>query len=274
MRKWLGMALLLLLSVLAGTAAGDTFCIEDPAAAQQGLVITAGYVSLQIPLEEAAQVRLEVLDANGSCQYQRDYGLQQASFRTEEIYLRLSGVESSYTIGLTVGDAVYAIPVTRRLGTLTNQPACGTGYPLDELTGQGSWQCATILDLEALLLTPVETPLLAAGVYGCGTLRFEIVQQALIVTASIPGGSISGGTVYVATDALTAEGLGSSRFEGSVLNLDQAFPTEGARYAVVYADLRVSFTPADGAAAPEAWLPGQKELWETMKEETISEAIG
>ncbi len=275
MRKRTGWGILLFVLALFSTALADTLLIEDLAEARNGVTTTSGYVALQIPVMEAVNVSLTVTDSEGRCIYQRDYGRQTVSFRTDSIYLRLNDLETGYLITLTAGPDSYAIPVTREAGLLSNQPACTTGYPLDELTGRGSWQCATMLDLRTLADTPFEAPLIAAGRYACGHIRFELTQGAL--TASVilaPQGTVDGGQLYIATDALTAAELGRPGFAGSVISLDEACPLGDAVYAVVYADLRVSFPAQSAEPAPPSWLPGQRELWQTIQNETISEAVG
>ena len=238
---------------------------------------TASYLRVTCPVEDDQPVTLTVTDAWGNPQYQRDYGLNSGFFRSEDIYLRLDGGLTTYFVTVQVGEAAYAFSVDRVMPRLTGNAACAVGYPLSWLNGSGSWQSATILDVNALEGSSLTVPMHASGAYTLGTVTFSVYGGQLTVSADIAGGvdgSIDGATVYVATNALQAQSLGSRYFSGTTGWLGDRIDLGGTPYAAVLVQLTVSFDPSGVPGSPDALQYGQEELWMQMQQMTANEAVG
>ena len=235
------------------------------------------YLRLTCPIEGEQQVTVMVTDARGGLQYQRDYGLCSGMFRSEDIYLRLDGGETVYQVTVQVDGVPYFLTVTRVMPRLTDNLACSAGYPLAMLSGSGAWQSATILDVAALEGSSTDVPLIASGAYTLGTVTFTVSGGQLTASAELFGGvdgSIDRATVYVATNALQAQGLGGRRFMGATGRLDERMDLEGTPYAAVYVELRVSFDPSGVPGMGDAVQDGQDMLWMLMQDSTANEAVG
>ena len=264
----------LLAAVLAAVlmpAAAETCLIPDVTAAAAGIETSSSYIALQVPVAAPADVMLTITGEDGVCIYQRAFGLQEESFRTEDIFLKLQGTETLYTVTLQVGESSWKIPVRRVAGTLQNQPACGAGIPLDEITGFGSWQCVTVLSLAE---GSKSVPLLAAAGYKAGTLSCTLTGSTLTVEPVMTCGQLERGRIYVATDALTARELGRPFFSGIVGEPGQPIDLGDAAYVMIFADLRVTLSPRQAEPMDSCRVEGQDELWEAMQENTVNEAVG
>lgn len=158
---------------------------------------------------------------------------------------------------------VSSFPVRRVVGRLTDQGGCSAGYPLSSLSGANTWRTATLLDVASLEGGSLTAPLNAAnGEFCLGTVTFSVSGGSVTVSASIDGGvdgSVDGGTVYVATNALTAQTLGKKSFSGTKGKLNQAISLDGASYAAVYVKLTLSFDPSTGSRVQrdDAQRPGR-----------------
>lgn len=270
-------ALLVSLSLLltAAPARGEeVFTLEDVS----GTYATdRDYLRIACPIDGEQQVTVTVADEGGSVVYQRDYGLCSGLFRSEDIYLRLQGSQTLYSITVDAGGQVSACSVNRTMPRLTGNAACSVGYPLSTLTGSGSWKTATLLDLAQLEGGTLTVPMHASGSYALGTVTFTVQGGALSVSADIaPGvdGVIDSAKVYVATDALDAQNLGTRSFAGLEGSLDSAIDLNGASLAAVYVKLSVSFDPIGVPASPETLLEGQEELWQRMQQEIALNSVG
>lgn len=265
--------LLLLLTVRA--LADDVYSIADPATG--GVTTECSYINMDIPVPGEAAVVLTIYGPDGQCVYQRDYGLCPSSFRTEDIYLRLDGSQTVYQVNLAVGETVYAFPVTRITGRLTGNAACTVGYPLSSLSGADTWRTATLIDVGALEGASITVPIHASDAYTLGSATLSVSGGCLTVSAWVDGGidgSIDSATVYVATNALTAQALGTRRFTGLTGGLDSPIDLSGATYAAVYVKMTVSFDPTGVPGSPDTYLHGQDDLWQHMLTETANEAVG
>ena len=269
-------ALVLTLGGLPAARAEDVCSID--ASAVPGTVSTEqSYLRVTCPLPEETEVVLSVFDAGGSLCYQRSYGLCSGSFRSEDIYLRLSGGNTRYQVSLSAGNACYAFEVLRCMPRLNGNAACAVGYPLSSLTGRDSWQSATLLDVAALEGSSRTVALHASGAYELGTVTFSVHRGQLTVSASLSGGvdgTIDDAQVFVALNAADAGALGGKRFAGLTGRLDQAIDLEGAACVAVYVQLTVSFDPTGVPGSPRVELDGQEALWEHLQEITASEAVG
>ena len=92
-------------------------------------------------------------------------------------------------------------------------------------------------------------------------------------------GRIDKANVYIATDAITAGSLGSSRFSGVKTKLDREIRLGGSPYAAVMVQLTVTYDPANaapfrmGESEREAWVR-LVEDWSLMQRMTANEAVG
>ncbi len=268
--------LFLWLMCLTFPALADDVCTVD-ASAVSSVTCDESYLRLTCPIQGEAQVTVSIQDASGSLLYQRDYGLCSGDFRSEDVYLRLEGSETTYQVTLQAGGSTYAFPVTRIMGRLTGNEACSVGYPLSKLGGGSSWKTATLIDVSALEGSSMTVPLYASGAYTLGSVTFSVSGGSLTVQARLGegvDGSIDKSVIDVATDALSAQQLGTRRFSGPSGRLGEAISLEGTPYAAVLVQLTVSFDPAGLPGSPQTTLDGQSELWQLMQSTTASEAVG
>ena len=148
------------------------------------------YLRIACPITGEKQVTVTVAEGD-SVVYQRDYGLCSGQFRSEDIYLRLKGSQTLYTITLNAGGEVSACAVNRTMPRLTDNAACSVGYPLTSLSGSGSWKSATLLDLRQLEGGSLTVPLHASGAYTLGSVTFSVRKGELTVKADIAPGAVS-----------------------------------------------------------------------------------
>lgn len=286
MKRVLIWLVMLLLCIAPAYAAEDVFTVNahdlpenawSESYIAESLSSDRSYLRVTCPVEGEAAVNLSIADGSGSLVYQRDYGQCGGTFRSEDIYLRLAGSQTTYQVTLWVGDIGYAFPLRRVMPRLVGNAACSVGYPLEELTDSSSWKSATILDVNALEGRSCTVALHASDAYEIGTATFAVEGGSLTVTAQLDegiNGSIDRSSVQVAVTALEAEKLGKKNFPGAAAKLDQAVDLQGTPYAAVYVNLTVSFDPANVPGSPETQVEGQAELWQRMQTETANEAIG
>jgi len=273
------MVLLLLLLLLMGLSlpalADDVMQVSVPVS---GTVTSdCSYLRLTCQLNGEQAVMVTVADASGNLHYQRSYGLCSGSFCSEELYLKLSGAQTVYQVTLQAGDTVYSFPVKRVMPRLKNNEACSVGYPLSRLAGSSSWKSVTLLDVRAMEGDSLTVPLHASGAYTLGTVTFKVSGGKLKVTAALDSaidGSIDKSTIYVATDALAAQKLGTSRFDGRKGKLNESIDLGDTPYAAVLVVLTVSFDPSGVPGSPRTELNGQEALWQLMQTHTANEAVG
>ena len=235
------------------------------------------YLRVTCPLDGEQSVMVIVTDERGNPQYQRDYGACSGVFRSEEIFLRLDGGQTTYNVTVQAGEQTYAFTVERVMPRMTGNAACSAGYPLSSLNGSGSWQSATILDVAALEGSSMTVPMHASGAYTLGTVTFSVSGGQLKVTADITGGidgSIDKAAVYVATNALQAQQLRGRNFSGLTGKLNEKIDLGGTPYAAVLVDLTVSFDPSGVPGSPDAQQSEQEQLWMLMQQSTANEAVG
>ena len=256
-------------------------CAEDTrmvdASTTTSVTTDASYLRVTCPIDGEQPVTVIVTDAWGNPQYQRDYGLNSGYFRSGDIYLPLDGGRTTYSVTVQAGDMNYAFTVDRVMPRLTGNAACAAGYPLSWLNGSGSWQSATIVDVNALNGTSLTVPMHASGAYTLGTVTFSVSGGQLTVSANLSGGidgSIDGATVYVATNALQARSLGTRSFSGSSGRLGDRIDLGDTPYAAVLVQLTVSFDPSGVPGSPDALQVGQELLWNQMQQATANEAVG
>lgn len=274
MKKWLGiiLGLLLMAACLPAFAAGDVFTVEnldaacdaDAAYVTEYLTSDRSYLRLDLNLDEETPVNVSIRDEAGDLVYQRDYGLCAGHFRSEDIYLRLTGSRTAYQVRVQLGDARYDFPLRRVAPRITGE-ACSAGYPLAALNGGSSWKTVTLLDLAALEGSRQTVALCADGAYDLGVVKFSVSGGSLKVTAALDegiNGEISKATVYVATTAQQAQALGKKGFDGLKCGLGESIDLSGVPYAAVYVKMTVAYDPAGAEEAWEITLPGQDTLWQ------------
>lgn len=286
MKRFLIFLLTMLLCIAPGYAAEDVFTVDAQSIAEDAweesfiassLTSDRSYLRVTCALTEDADVTLSIAGENGSLVYQRDYGLCSGKFRSEDIYLRLTGSQITYHVTLWVGDSSYSFPLRRVMPRLIANAACSVGYPLEYLSGTNTWKSATVLDVNALEDSSLTVPLHASGAYEIGTVTFAISGGSLTVSASLNDGvdgTIDNSAVYVATTALEAEKLGKKNFPGITTKLDKTAALMGTPYAAVYVNLTVSFDPTGVPGSPAVTLDGQDATWQRMQTETANEAVG
>lgn len=275
MKKLLALLAALLLLTCTLPALAEDVCVLDPFGARQ-VTTDANYVRV-VCGEANGDVMVAIRDAGGSLIYQRNWSECSGAFRSDDVYLPLTGTQSIYTVSFSSGNASADFTVTRRMPRLTGNTACSAGVPLSVITGRDSWQHATVLDTAACEGTTLVTPMLASGSYQLGTVSFTVSGGCVTVNASVSGGidgSIDGAKVYVASNALDAAQLGRSSFAGTIGTLGSPISLYGAPYAVIYVELTVSFDPTGVPGAVVSDQPEQLQLWQLVNSTTINEAVG
>lgn len=266
---------LLALLCLSLPALAEDVCTVD-AASTSSKVTDRSYLRVTCELAEEAPVTMTILDQWGYLFYQRDYGLQSGSFRSEDVYLRLDGETARYTVTLSAGQTEHTFRLTRELPLLTDTAVYAHGLTMEELCGGSSRKMAVILDIDAMQEAPLIVPMLSEGVQ-LGEVVFTVEEGELTVSAQLYAlGSIDKATVYVARDAVTARSLGTNRFAGRKEKLDRPIDVSSTPYAAVLVQLTVSYDPATAFAwrADEEFLLLQSDLWQLMQLMTANEAVG
>lgn len=275
--RWLP-ALLLALVLLISTvpALAEDVCWVEDASAASSVSTDRSYLRVGCPLEGQQPITMTVRDAWGYLVYQRDYGMCSGTFRSEDVYLRLDGSSTSYTVTVDAGSQSYQFRVTREMARLKDSGVYAHGLSLSRVTGGRSNKYAIIVDVDALEGSTLSVPLISGGVQ-LGYANISVDGGALNVSASLTvDGKIEKSTVYVARDAVTAQTLGTNHFTGTKTKLNRDVDLNGTPYAAVMVQLTVSYD----AATVQAWqqddyyLDEQSELWELMQLTTANEAVG
>lgn len=274
--RWLPALLLALLLLMTCPAlAEDVYVVEDASAASS-VSTDRSYLRVSCPLDGQQPVTMTIRDAWGYLVFQRDYGLCSGTFRSEDVYLRLDGGSTTYTVTVQSGDAAYQFRVTREMPRLTDSGVYAYGLPLSEMTGGRSNKFAVIVDADALEGSTLSVPLVSGGMQ-LGYANITVDGGAVSVSAMLTvDGTIEKSTVYIACDAVTAQTLGTNHFTGTKTKLNRDVDLNGTPYAAVMLQLTVSYDAA--AAQPlqedELYLDMQTELWELMQLTTANEAVG
>lgn len=281
MRECFRMLILFLLCLcLSATPslAEDVCTVEDAFTVTQ-ITTDASYLRVLCPLEDASAVTLTVRDEWGTLIYQRNYGTCSGSFRSGDIHLPLQGSGCEYTVTLATQDATHTFTVTRRTPRLTDSAVYAGGATLHQLTGGSRQKYAVVLDMETLNGETLIAPMLADGAQ-VGEVSFSVADGTLTVAALLTAdGQIDKANVYIATDALTAETLGTRRFCGTKTKLGRTVDLGNAPYAAVMVQLTVTYDPATAQAyapspAEEDALAEFLANWQLMQLVTANEAVG
>lgn len=280
MRRMIRMlALLLICSLLLPTALAEDVCIVKDASAVSRVTTDCAYLRVQYPLPGATNVILTVRDSWGGIIYQRNYGECSGTFRSRDVHLPADGDSCDYIVTLTTDLGDVSFTVTREQPMLTDSAVYAGGLTLEEMVGGSPYKYAVVLDLREMEGQTAVAPMLAGGKQ-IGEVYFTVAGGDLSVSARLSvEGAIDKANVYIATDAITAQKLGSSRFSGVKTRLDREISLEGASYAAVMVQLTVTYDPANavpfrmGEREREAWLQ-LLENWSLMQMRTVNEANG
>ncbi|MBR6666927.1 MAG: hypothetical protein IKL25_00960 [Clostridia bacterium] len=274
------LSLLLMLTLLLPAAAlAEDVCVVKDASAVSHVTTGASYLRVQYPLPGETNVTLTVRDAWGGVIYQRAYGRCSGTFRSRDVHLPADGDSCDYTVTLSTDMGDVCFTVTRERPMVTDSAVYAGGLTLEEMTGGSPYKYAVVLDLYALDGQTAVAPMMAGGMQ-IGEVYFTVDDGMLTVSASLfVQGRIDKATVYIATDAITAQSLGSSRFSGIKTKLDREIRLEGEAYAAVMVQLTVTYDPA-GAAPFRMTREAQdalmllRDAWQLMQMTTANEAVG
>lgn len=270
MKKWFALLCCLLLPL---TALGDSFRMPPPSEAAQGVEVTSEYVSFYCPVSQPGSVMLTIWDGWNQMVYQRSFGTCTDSFYTEDIFLRLEGNRTTYTVALETPDGSWNIPVTRLPARQIGCSGCTLGYPLSALNGGNTWRCATLLS--NIPGSCVQVPLCVDGALQAGHAQLCIEGDALTVHLSPASGvTVESSEVQVATHAAGVTALGSRNFAGTSGMVETPIVLGGAPVVAVYVRLSLSYDPAALLPVTTFVLPGQDALWQQMQQQTPNEALG
>ncbi len=281
MRKLIRMLSLFLIFALLLTvpALAEDVCVVKDASTASRVTTSRPYLRVQYPLPGETNVTLTVCDEWGSLIYQRDYGLCSGTFRSRDVHLPASGDSCDYIVTLSMDAGDVTFTVTREQPLLTDTAVYAGGLTLAEMNGGSPYKYAVVLDLCALDGSTAVAPMMASGMQ-IGEVYFSVEDGELTVSASLfVEGVIDKSNVYIATDAMTARTLGSSRFSGVKTKLDRAIRLGDAPYAAVMVQLTVTYDPAGaqpfrmGETAKEAYTL-LLENWQLMQLMTANEAVG
>lgn len=281
MRRLIRMLSLFLIFALLLTvpAFAEDVCVVRDASAASHVTTGASYLQVQYPLPGETQVTLTVCDAWGTLIYQRDYGLCSGTFRSRDIHLPTGGDSCDYTVTLRTDAGSHSFTVTREQPMLTDTAVYAGGLTLAEMNGGSTRKYAVVLDMDALNQGTLIAPMLAGGSQ-IGEVYFTVLDSALTVSASLfVEGNVDKANVYIATDAITAQTLGTNRFSGMKTRLDREIPLGSTPYVAVMVQLTVTYDPAGaqpfqmGREEQEAW-EALVEDWQLMQMTTANEAVG
>lgn len=268
--------LLLLLTLLAVPALAEDVCVVKDASAADRITTDCSYLRVLCPLQNEVPVTLTIRDGWGYVVYQRDYGVRSGSFRSEDVYLRLDGASTTYSVTLACGSTEHQFRVTREAPRLTDSGVSAHGLSLSEITGKRGNKFAVIIDVYALEGSTLTVPLVSQGVQlGYANLTVDDCELTVSATLTVDG-VIDKGAVYVARDAVSAATLGTNRFTGTKAKLNRAIDLGRTPYAAVLVQLTVTYDAATAQAWQEDpwYLQDQHDLWEMMQLTTANEAVG
>lgn len=272
------MLFLTCLLLLTVPALAEDVCTVKDASAVTRVTTECAYLNVQCPLE-ASGVTITVRDEWGYLIYQRNYGACSGNFRSGDIHLPLEGDSADYTVTLAADGVKYAFTVTREAAKITDSAVYAGGLTLKELNGGSSRKYAVVLDLDAMNQESAIALMIAGGMQ-IGEVYFSVQDGQLTVSAVLTvDGTIDKSNVYIATDAITAQTLGASRFSGTKTKLNRTIDLGDAPYAAVMVQLTVTYDPATAQAysvgrEEQKLLEELEENWRLMQMTTANEAVG
>ena len=107
-------------------------------------------------------------------------------------------------------------------------------------------------------------------------LSIKLVGGGVTGTMRIVDGNVDKANVYVATDSITANTFGTSRFTGTKTKLGREISLGGAPYAAVMVQLTVTYDPAAAQDVGAGSLSREemRDNWHMMQQTTANEAVG
>lgn len=261
------------------SAMAEDVCTVQDASAVTRVTTEASYLKVLCPLEGETGVTLSVWDEWGYLIYQRNYGVCSGTFRSGEVHLPLQGNSCEYTVTLSTDGGEYTFSVLREMAMVTDSSVYAGGATLRQLMDGSSRKYAVVLDLDAMNQETLIAPMLADGMQ-IGEVYFSLLDGELTVSAHLTAdGQIDKANVYIASDAITAQTLGTSRFSGTKTRLDRTVDLGNAPYAAVMVQLTVTYDPATAQAfkmgrEEERALEELLENWQLMQMTTANEAVG
>jgi len=264
--------------LLTVPALAEDVCTVKDASAVTRVTTECAYLNVQCPLE-ASGVTITVRDEWGYLIYQRNYGACSGNFRSGDIHLPLEGDSADYTVTLAADGVEYVFTVTREAAKITDSAVYAGGLTLKELNGGSSRKYAVVLDLDTMNQETAIAPMIAGGMQ-IGEVYFSVRDGQLTVSAVLTvDGAIDKSNVYIATDAITAQTLGASRFSGTKTKLNRTIDLGDAPYAAVMVQLTVTYDPATAQAysvgrEEQKLLKELEENWRLMQMTTANEAVG
>lgn len=276
MKKGVWLVLMLMLLTAFPALAEDVYSVAD-ATQVSSVTSDRGYLSVACPLAAESRVTMTIRDEWDATVYQRDYGVCSGTFFSEDVYLPQNGAQTTYRVTLTTDSGETSFTLIRVAPRLTDSNVTTAGLPLADISGVASPQKAILLDLQSLdNQMPMVVPMVS-GDMQLGCVTFTVRNGQLSVSAELTvDGSIDRASVYVAKSALSAQTLGTRRFDGKKGSLNKKVDVTGLHYAAVLVQMTVSYdqdtvTPL----MPDAqFAQEQTQLWNAMQEETVNEAVG
>ncbi len=271
--------LLCILCLLIPCALADDVCLLDPSIDAR-VETDRNYIRLSLPIggSGAAGVSVRICDPDGQTVYQRNYPDCEGSFRSEDIFLRLEGAETDYTVTVDMQgseNTSYVSHVIRRLSRLENNTACSAGLSLKTVTGKKSWLSVTVLDLEQLRNQDETVAIHASNAYSLGSVTFSLSNGELSASLTLPDDcTLHSSTMDVALTAVDAQSLGTKTFHGLRTTVNHPVNVGDADYVCILLQLRVSYSPAGLPGSPAMNTNEQKTLWENMQQDTRHDSNG
>lgn len=275
--KRIACLLLLLLMVCPFSVLAEDVCTVTNAGEVSQMTTDKGYLSVGCPLDGESTVTLSICDEWGCIIYQRAYGVYSDSFFSEDIYLPLQGTQTTYQVTLTCGETTHSFQVIRVMPRISDSTVSSAGLSLQTVSGVSSPRKVCLLDVDALDNQPPMVVPMVSGDVQLGTVTFSVRNGQLTVSAELTAdGTIDRASVYVAKTSLSAQTLGTRRFDGKKVALKKQVDVSDSRYVAVLVQLSVSYEQetATPTIPDEAFLREQQTLWDNMQEETVNEAVG
>ncbi len=263
MRQLLSL-LLMMLMLTAPALADDVYTMSEIMTA--GLVETdCTYLVICTQLSEPSQVIVNVQDEWGTLYYLRDYGICSGQFQSDEIHLPLEDVPVEYTISLQTNTAIFTAVVRRHLPLITDTAVYARGLSLQELNGGSSRKFAVMLDMAQLHQAPLSAPMVGSDTL-LGFVHFHAANGILSVLPEITAdGYLDRAKIFVATDAIAARTLGTSRFSGVKATLGEAVDVGNSPYVAVMIQLTISYDEESTVPYTDEPDENQPLLWEQMQ---------
>ena len=209
----------------------------------------------------------------GQLLFDKNYGFQSGLFRSEDIYLPYGqNYAVPYLITLYVENWVYAFPYMQLMPRLAYNGACTYGAMLGDYQPAlaYSWFMGTMLDLDQLRVQGAySVPICASNAFIVGDAVITLSGERLSVTLRfLPEANVElhQSLVYCITDVAQLHTAEPSRLSQQAYQPGEAIDVSGARSALLYMPLSISYDSADlnGFSYDlygDAWLDRQIALW-------------